>query len=78
MELDDRMYAPLDVNSPALGGGSMERKLKIRMGNVTETSGESEPALAVTRTEYSTSRSLALVIERASAYNSQCHLRHYK
>ena len=61
------MYAPLDDNSPALGGGSMDRKLKIRMGNVTETSGESEPALAVTRIEYSTSSNRALVIDRASA-----------
>lgn len=61
------MYAPLDDNRPALGGGSSERKLKIRMGSVTETSGDSDPALMVTRIEYSTSRSRALVIESASA-----------
>lgn len=44
----------------------MEMKLKMRIGRVTEMSGESGPAPSVTRMEYSTSRSRPRVTDKAS------------
>lgn len=50
--------------------GSIEMKLMIRIGRVIKISEDREPALIVTRIEYSTSRSLPRLIERAFGYNS--------
>lgn len=67
----DLMYAPLLDKSPALGGGSMEMKLKIRIGSVREMSEDSEPALSVARIEYSTSMRRERVTDSASGYDGK-------
>ena len=54
-----------------LDDGSIDRKLMIRMGRVTKISGVREPALRVTRMEYSTSKRWPLVTLRAVGFETK-------